>query len=172
MKQYVFEGFEFCQKWKLLRMLPRKLKGFDKQIKISLKDTIRQCQYDSLWYGGLVATVQCGDLIVDVEALGDVCADLYERCDREERHLEYIKDKNNVGEFGSAMQFYIQTDKELYELINAEHRHYYLDMLNNNWWECVPYHKDDEYQPESWLTEGDGIWCAIAEAVDYLSMEG
>ena len=70
------------------------------------------------------------------------------------------------------MQFYIQTDKELYELINAEHRRYYLDMLNNNWWECMPYHKDDEYQPESWLTEGDGIWCAIAEAVDYLSMEG
>lgn len=86
--------------------------------------------------------------------------------------MEYIKDKNNVGEFGSAMQFYIQTDKELYELINAEHRHYYLDMLNNNWWECVPYHKDNEYQSESWLTEGDGIWCAIAEAVDYLSMEG
>ena len=77
MKQYVFEGFEFWQKRKLLRVLPRKLKGFDKQIKISLKDTIRQCQYDSLWYGGLVATDQCGDLIIDVEALGDVCADIY-----------------------------------------------------------------------------------------------
>ena len=55
---------------------------------------------------------------------------------------------------------------------HVRHRRYYLDMLNSNWWECVPYHKDDKYQSESWLTEGDGIWCAIAEAVDYLSMEG
>ena len=59
-----------------------------------------------------------------------------------------------------------------FDLADAEHRRYYLDMLNSNWWECVPYHKDDKYQSESWLTEGDGIWCAIAEAVDYLSMEG
>ncbi len=172
MKQYVFEGFERWQKLKLLRVLPRKLKGLDGPIRIVLKDKIQKRQYDSMWYGGLVATIQYGDLTVDLEALGDVIADLYEKSGQEERHLEYIKDKNNAGEFGSVMQNYIRTDKDLVRLLNDEHKRYHLEMHNNNWWECVPYHKGDDCYPESWLTEGDDIWCSIAEAVDFLYMEG
>ncbi|MDO5764285.1 MAG: hypothetical protein Q4P84_01110 [Elusimicrobiales bacterium] len=168
MMQYVFEGFKFWQKWKLIRLLPLKLKGADKPIRISLNDTIPKHQYSSLWYGGLVATVQYGDLLVDLEANGDVIADLYDCKGPDERLLEYIKDKSNLGEFGSVMRCYIQTDKELDELLRNGHKRYYLELCNNNWWECVPCYKGNKYYPESWITESDDIWSAIAEIVDYL----
>lgn len=168
MKNYVFEGFEPWQKRKLIRILPSRLQNITEPIRISLNEKIQKNQYDSLWYGGLVATIQYGELAVVLEANGDVIADLYDCRDSEERHLEWIKDKNNIGEFGNVMRNYIRTDKELVKLLCNEHRRYYLEMSNNNWWECVPCCKDDEYYPESWVAEGDDIWSAIVEIVEYL----
>lgn len=168
MMQYVFEGFEPWQKRKLSRLLPGRLKNIGKPIRISLKNTVQKHQYDSLWYGGLVATVQSGDLTINLEASGDVIADLYGCKDSKERHLEYIKDKCNNGEFGSVMRSYIRTDRELVRLLRNEHKRYYLEMSNNNWWECVFYRKDDECYPESWVAESDDIWSAIAEIVECL----
>ena len=82
---------------------------------------------DCLWHGGWYAYIKLSeDLDIEIGAMGDVCASLF---DRSGELIAYAKDKGNGGYFSEAMRGYIRDDKHLKELLNAGD----LVLENNNW---------------------------------------
>ena len=93
-----------------------------------------------LWHGGWYAYIKLSeDLDIEIGAMGDVCASLF---DRSGEQIAYAKDKGNGGYFSEAMRGYIRDDKHLKELLNAGD----LVLENNNWIEYggiyYPYGRD------------------------------
>ena len=93
-----------------------------------------------LWHGGWYAYIKLSeDLDIEIGAMGDVCASLF---DRSGEQIAYTKDKGNGGYFSEAMRGYIRDDKHLKELLNAGD----LVLENNNWIEYggiyYPYGRD------------------------------
>ena len=93
-----------------------------------------------LWHGGWYAYIKLSeDLDIEIGAMGDVCASLF---DRSGEQIAYVKDKGNDGYFSEAMRGYIRDDKHLKELLNAGA----LVLENNNWIEYggiyYPYGRD------------------------------
>ena len=80
-----------------------------------------------LWLGGNIAVIEIDEnLSVDISAIGDVIAILY---DENQEELASSKDKSNQGAFESNMSFYIKDDKELHQLLEDGR----LVLRNNNW---------------------------------------
>ena len=93
-----------------------------------------------LGHGGWYAYIKLSeDLDIEIGAMGDVCASLF---DRSGEQIAYAKDKGNGGYFSEAMRGYIRDDKHLKELLNAGD----LVLENNNWIEYggiyYPYGRD------------------------------
>lgn len=93
-----------------------------------------------LWHGGWYAYIKLSeDLDIEIGAMGDVCASLF---DRSGEQIAYAKDKGNGGYFSEAMRGYIRDDKHLKELLDAGD----LVLENNNWIEYggiyYPYGRD------------------------------
>lgn len=80
-----------------------------------------------LWHGGWYAYIKIReDLDIEIGAMGDVCATLF---DRNGEQIAYVKDRNNDGAFSEYMRGHIRDDKHLKELLNAGE----LVLENNNW---------------------------------------
>ena len=94
-----------------------------------------------LWYGGDVAhidTIHNGQTIrLTLSANGDVIGDYY---DKDCNHLEYVRDKQNLGEFYGAMRNHIPNDTILQRLLLPQtnqpiDEYGILTMVDTNWWE-------------------------------------
>lgn len=80
-----------------------------------------------LWLGGNIAVIEVDkNLCIDISAIGDVIAILY---DENKDELASSKDKSNQGAFESNMSFYIKDDEELRQLLEDGR----LVLRNNNW---------------------------------------
>ena len=80
-----------------------------------------------LWLGGNIAVIEVDkNLCIDISAIGDVIAILY---DENKDELASSKDKSNQGAFESNMSFYIKDDEELSQLLEDGR----LVLRNNNW---------------------------------------
>lgn len=120
-------------------------KLFDKAKALGVELDFSPKQFDPkklhcLWHGGWYAYIKLSDdLDIEIGAMGDVCASLF---DRSSEQIAYAKDKGNGGYFSEAMRGYIRDDKHLKELLNAGD----LVLENNNWIEYggiyYPYGRD------------------------------
>ena len=120
-------------------------KLFDKANALGVELDFSPRQFDPnklncLWHGGWYAYIKLSeDLDIEIGAMGDVCASLF---DRSGEQIAYTKDKGNGGYFSEAMRGYIRDDKHLKELLNAGD----LVLENNNWIEYggiyYPYGRD------------------------------
>ena len=120
-------------------------KLFDKAKSLGVELDFSPKQFDPnklncLWHGGWYAYIKLSeDLDVEIGAMGDVCASLF---DRNGEQIAYTKDKGNGGYFSEAMRGCIRDDKHLKELLNAGD----LVLENNNWIEYggiyYPYGRD------------------------------
>ena len=99
----------------------------------------------SLWYGGEVVTILKDGYKFHLHANGDVIGKLYRSKSivGTASLLFYVKDKNNVGNFGAELARYISSDEELDVLFDAYggsllHKDgfvYDLEMTDSNCWE-------------------------------------
>lgn len=120
-------------------------KLFDKAKALGVELDFSPKQFDPnklncLWHGGWYAYIKLSeDLDIEIGAMGDVCASLF---DRSGEQIAYAKDKGNGGYFSEAMRGYIRDDKHLKELLDAGD----LVLENNNWIEYggiyYPYGRD------------------------------
>lgn len=104
---------------------------------------------DSLWYGGHVATVTYGDLLVSLYANGDVYAHLCS-VDNDGAYNLYVKDKNNAGEFYGEMRSKIKNDDELHHALQTSE----LSLDYGNWWEIFVEYKGKDI---GFGDEGGGV---------------
>ena len=85
-------------------------KLFDKAKSLGVELDFSPKQFDPnklncLWHGGWYAYIKLSeDLDVEIGAMGDVCASLF---DRNGEQVAYAKDKGNGGYFSEAMRGYI-----------------------------------------------------------------
>jgi len=110
----------------------------------------------SLWYGGEIAVATYKGLKFYLEAHGDVEAYLL---DEEGNIVEEVKDRNNLGEFVSAMRL-INNDEELTKMISYEHPLYRLGLVNNNWfeWFIVDVKTGEEICPEGIVEDDEDLY--------------
>ena len=147
-------GLTFRQRLHLLLMLLVKRPRFSDPVWIEFTQDTRPRHYHSLWYGGEVGVIHYKDWMFQIYANGDIFANLYDMMNGC-RHLEYVKDKGNRGEFGMVMNRYFPNDRQLIKALSYRHRRYRLDMDDNNWWECFAidsrgYRYDMMWDLDSW----------------------
>jgi len=63
---------------------------------------------------------------------------------------------------------YIRSDEALNKMLNYEHQKFYLEMHDNNWWECFLTDSDGEFHDLSWVLDGDGLFEVINEVIGSL----
>lgn len=115
-------------------------------INIQIFDYIDSDHLDSLWYGGHVATVTHGDILISLYANGDVYAHLCSVDDGGAYNI-YVKDKNNAGVFYGEMRSKIKNDSDLHHAIQFSE----LSLNCGNWWEIFV-----EYKGRN-IDIGDGV---------------
>lgn len=124
------------------------------------------------WYGGEMATIEAGGFKFHIDALGDMRARLYDHPYKAEPNhedcLEDEKDSSNSGHVGSVLESYIQTDEELYQLINDEHPKYQLVLTDGNWWECSITDPDGDWHDLLWNLDSSYLNEAIEEVLTSL----
>lgn len=99
----------------------------EKEIQLKFDKTNFEPQrLNCLWYGGNIATLSKEDITIDISAIGDVRAKLF---DINGEELVFVKDKGNNGRFYDEMNCYIKNDNELETLIEQNR----LVLDNNNW---------------------------------------
>lgn len=133
-------------------------------LEISFEDSISLLRLSSLWYGGGMVNIKYKGYTFHVEAIGDVYANLYSV--GSERHLCYVKDKNNNGNFGSEMFSYFRSDKILEDALSVQPRIYRLEMQHNNWWECFVTDNSGVFHDLMWALDEDNLFKAIIEAIN------
>lgn len=123
-----------------------------------------------LWHGGTVAEIVVSkELVVELNAYGDVIATLY---DANGRELAYSKDKSNGGAFTDNMYPYLTTDVQLRNALETD----LLKLSNNNWIEYDGYVLNKETGKMEFVDLGmivdnivdDDILCAIKEVLGSL----
>lgn len=96
---------------------------------------------NSLWYGGEVVTILKDGYKFHLHANGDVIGKLYRSKSivGTASLLFYVKDKNNMGNFGAELARYISSDEELDVLfdflLTKDGFVYDLEMTDSNCWE-------------------------------------
>ena len=141
-------------------------RGVEKRnaIDIQISDFIDSNHLNSLWYGGHVATITLGQLSIDLDAVGDVCADLLFIDDNKARHI-YVKDKNNAGEFFGEMSSKIRGDDDLISLLQSGE----LSLDSGNWWEIFVDYKGEHHDiGEVAVLNADNMNDAISEIMNML----
>lgn len=114
-------------------------------VKINLNaDSIYSGRQDAIWYGGTIGTIEYGDYSIDIEAVGEIVADLYINGE----FIDRVSTDWNNGVFFEKFSEYIANDVELNEITLYE----YVDedvsrergskpvlfVNNNNWLEfCI-----------------------------------
>lgn len=108
--------------------------GFDtSKIELEVQDFIDEEHKRSIWYGGVVATVEYKDHVFWLEAHGDISVTWFPLPGFDDAEYDYIN-KNNSGAY--------QDDEALEHFINDEHigilsRSDRLVWQNNNWFEVL-----------------------------------
>lgn len=127
---------------------------------------------NSLWYGGEVVTILKDEYKFHLHANGDVIGKLYRSKSivGTASLLFYVKDKNNMGNFGAELARYISSDEELDVLfdflLTKDGFVYDLEMTDSNCWE-VFITKPDGISFAPMLEIGsDKISDAIFEVID------
>lgn len=86
------------------------------------------------WYSGEVIRLKKKNKLYILEAIGDINAKLFLRCNNE--CLEHIKDKNNKNSF-YVLSNYLKKDTELYDSKDGVSDKYRLEIESNNWWQVT-----------------------------------
>ena len=159
----ILEGFDRIQEV-LMRLRLSNITLPEKPVKIELQQEIEYGKCSSIWYGGFLASVTSGESEFSLYANGDVRAYLVDKPTNET--IVYVKDKSNSGRFGEEMSQYIKNDTHLMEIIKQEDPIYNLEMDNNNWFEVFLDKLNGEETNESFVSECDNIFEAIAEIVE------
>ena len=133
-------------------------------IEVEAVQRIHNRQYGSLWYGGTVVRIRYKGWRFELEARGDVCAELFPTSSPDSSLL-YVKDKRNDGCFGGEIRRYLSTDKALLSAWCHKHPRYLLTVHDNNWWECFATDPQGEFHDLMWITESDHIIEGIAEVI-------
>lgn len=111
---------------------------------LSETNKITNGRYDSIWYGGEILRLENDNLIIYLNAYGDVEGDLdYNGCSAS------IKDRSNGGYFEGEFGYYLKNDEAYYQALNNE----ILNMVDNNWLELTVLRKDNK----DWIDDGAGV---------------
>ena len=144
-----------------------------KRLGVKLKfnqDWFHHHRLNCLWHGGTVAEIVVSkELVVELNAYGDVIATLY---DANGRELAYSKDKSNGGAFTDNMYPYLTMDVQLRNALETD----LLKLSNNNWIEYDGYVLNKETGKMEFVDLGmivdnivdDDILCAIKEVLGSL----
>ena len=158
----ILEGFDHIQ----TAMLYAKLGDIEipnNVINISLTQSINYGKYDHIWYGGTMVIVQYKDNEFELVANGDIRANLYSKPDNNE--LAMVKDKSNYGLFYDEMASYIENDVQLYQILDGKDPKYALDIHDENWFEVFMIKIDGKPTQESYVSDFNNIYEAIADIV-------
>ena len=157
------EGFDRIQEV-LMHLRLANIKLPDTPIIIELHQQIEYGKCSSIWYGGILASIASGENEFSLYANGDVRAYLVDK--RNDETIAYVKDKSNVGHFGDEMSQYIKSDAHLMEIIRQEDPIYSLEMYDNNWFETFFDKLNGVENNNSFVSECDNVFEAIAEIVE------
>ena len=138
----------------------------DGDYELHFEDSISLRRLSSLWYGGGMVNVKYNGYTFHIEAIGDVYADLYST--RNDRHIAYVKDKYNNGNFGSEMLSYFRSDTSLEKILAGEHHRYRLEMCHNNWWECFVTDPQGVFHDLMWALDQDDLFEGIEAVLNSL----
>lgn len=155
-------GLSTWDRWRLRR----KAVGLrlDSPVEITVKVPLRPHCRSSLWYGGVAVVIRYKSWQFIVAAVGDVCAELTEKHDPD-HILAYIKDRENRGEFGDGMSYYIHSDRALTDLLEDAHPDYRLLLMENNWWKCFPVDSEGNRYDMMWALDDDNLFGAVLEVL-------
>ena len=163
------------QRRMLQRCLAKNNVDGDFNIEFTYKISLRRLS--SLWYGGGVAEIYYKGYVFNVEAIGDVYAELYrvkgvpgeDSVFTEYGNLiAYVKDKGNGGYFSNEIPPYLRSDKTLNKALGKTHPKYSLEMDYNNWWECFGTDPAGNFHDLMWNLGEDNLFLAIAEVLNGL----
>ena len=161
-----FIGFERIQEI-IMRMRLSEVPFSAEDITIILEQPLEYGKYDCCWYGGLMATVKCGDEELTIVASGDVIASLIDKMTDEQ--LAYVKDKSNSGRFNDEMCIFIKNDAHLYEIMEDKNQRYTLNFENNNWFEIFYNKSSGAITENSYVSDSANVFEAIAETVEIMT---
>ena len=139
-----------------------------RSVTVEMIENIRFGRESSLWYGGQLARISVegeeDDIIV--AASGDVQARLVQTEDPLEPF--YVKDRNNAGELGKALDAYVPDGAEgdiiLDSLLEGEYQGLHLFLDSGNWFEA--YVENGNADLCIILENSSTVYEAIAEAID------
>lgn len=134
---------------------------------IDFSQVVTDNKQHHFWYGGEVAEIKYKGNVFLIEAIGDVRLSLIEN----NKEVAYVKDKNNQGNFYHVMNSHVKDDKELEKLLE-EHYSFsdrtdgkYLDIENNNWWECFIIDENGKHHDLMWNLESSNFKEAVVEVL-------
>lgn len=157
------DGFERIQEI-LMRVKLTNVRIPTENVKITLHQSIEYGKCNYCWYGGLIATIVCGDNQFELMANGDVIVRLLDKITNDV--LAYVKDKSNSGSFYDRMQAYIANDAHLETIMADVDPDYVLDFENNNWFEVFLSKVDNQTTDNSYVSDCENVFDAIAEIVE------
>lgn len=159
----ILKGFNRIQEV-LMRLKLSNIVFPDELVEIELHQEIEYGKCSSIWYGGILASVTSGENEFSLYAYGDVRAYLIDK--RSNETVAYVKDKTNDGCFDDEMAQYIKNDTHLTAIIRQEDPIYSLEIDNNNWFETFLDKLNGEETDNSFVSECDNVFEAIAEIVE------
>lgn len=125
---------------------------------LTINDWNDETHQHSLWFGGTAATITYKGNKLEISAIGDVRAWLF---DENGEEVARVKDKANNGNFYSVMYQYIESDEKLVSLRDTGR----LVIDDGNWWEVFV---DDSDCTESVELDAMTLSEAIMELADSL----
>ena len=146
MENLTCKGLSAAHRRMLIKCITEEIGSIPEPVEIEFMEPIRRKQYSSLWYGGQIAAIRVHGCVFEVHALGDVYAWLYDKSDRDR-----------------DIQPYLKTDRALVAAICRKHNRYWIDMEQNNWWECFVRTPDGERHDLMWVLDSDHIFAGIGE---------
>jgi hypothetical protein len=110
--------------------LQNSLPNADTTINITFAPHVNSKRQNVLWHGGEVARFEYNGNTYTIEALGDVIAELYNK--KSGTRISRIKDKRGGGDFGSMLEHYIDSDSNLFKMLDDLHPDYAIEFEDNN----------------------------------------
>ena len=162
-QKLILDGFDRIQEV-LMRLRLSNIVLPNESVEIDLHQEIEYGKCGSMWYGGILASVTSGENEFSLYAKGDVQAYLVDK--RSNETIAYVKDKSNDGRFGDEMSQYIKNDAHLMEIIRQEDSIYSLELVDSNWFETFFDEVNGERTDDSFVSECDNVFEAIAEIVE------
>ena len=165
LKNIKFKGFDKTEEI-IMQLKLSRVSIPDRDITVELNQHIKYGKFDSIWYGGQIATISFDDTVFSVVANGDVRATLLSKEDGGEK--VYVKDKHNSGRFFDEMKNLIENDGRLYAIMNDEDQEYSLELSDSNWIEVFLDKIDGKETNESYIADSCNVYDAITEAITQL----